>query len=176
MRLEPTPIPGVHVVELEPIADERGAFARTFCWDTFAQAGITFDAVQCNTSLNTKKHTLRGMHYQQAPHGEPKLVRVTQGRVFDVAVDLRPDSPTHRQWFGLELSADNHQSLYIPDGCAHGFITLEDDCEVFYMMGAPYVADAARGVRYDDPAFGIDWPAAPAVIGDRDAHYPDYTP
>lgn len=174
MQLSPTPIPGLHVVKPLPIIDERGAFARTYCRQTFAAAGIEFEVVQCNTSSNTKKHTLRGMHYQKAPHGEPKLVRVTCGRVFDVAVDLRPDSPTYRGWFGVELAADNNQSLFIPAGCAHGFLTLEDDCEVFYLMGATYHAAAGGGVRYDDPAFAIDWPAAPAVIGDRDRTYPDF--
>ena len=171
MHIQATPIPGVHVTTLSPITDERGIFTRTYCRQTFIDAGIEFDVVQCNTSINTKKYTLRGMHYQLAPHGEPKLIRVSRGRVFDVAVDLRLESPTYRQWFGLELSADNLQGLYIPKGCAHGFLTLEDDCEVFYQMGQAYHAEAACGVRYNDPAFGIDWPAAPAVISDRDANY-----
>ena len=132
---------------------------------------------QCSTSFNARAGTLRGMHYQADPHGEAKLVRCTRGAVHDVIVDLRPDSPTHRRWFGIELSADNGTALYVPVGMAHGFQTLEDGSEVLYMMGHEYVPDAARGVRWDDPGFGIEWPEPPAggrTISARDAAYPDY--
>ncbi|MEA2171495.1 MAG: dTDP-4-dehydrorhamnose 3,5-epimerase [Solirubrobacteraceae bacterium] len=177
MRLEPTGLAGLTVVCLERRGDERGTFARTFDAELFAAAGLDATVVQCNTSSNTLAHTLRGMHYQRAPHGETKLVRVTRGAIFDVAVDLRPDSVTYCRWFGLELRAEGEESLFIPDGFAHGFQTLSDDAEVSYQMGAPYVAEAADGVRWDDPAFGIEWPAAPRrIISERDAAWPDFHP
>jgi dTDP-4-dehydrorhamnose 3,5-epimerase len=131
---------------------------------------------QCNASFNARAGTLRGMHYQAEPHGEPKLVRCTRGAIFDVAVDLRAGSPTYCRWYGVELSADNRYAFYIPPVLAHGFQTLTDDCEVLYQMGERYVAEAARGVRWDDPAFGIEWPEADGerIISERDASYPDF--
>jgi len=174
MTFEPTPLPGVVVVRPQPFADERGYFARTWDGELFAAQGLNPAVAQCSASFNVEAGTLRGMHYQAAPHGECKLVRCTRGRVFDVALDLRPDSATFRQWFGVELSAENGAALYIPEGCAHGFLTLEEASEVFYMISAAFVPDAARGVRWDDPAFGIQWPGPVRVVKDRDAAYPDF--
>ena len=172
-----TPLPGAYVVELEPLRDERGWFARTFDAATFAEFGLDPAVVQCNVSFNERAGTLRGMHFQAAPHGEPKLVRCTRGAVFDVIVDLRPDSPAFCRWFGIELRGGGTSSLFIPTGLAHGFQTLEDASEVHYQMGHQYVPSAANGVRWNDPAFGIEWPDQPAtgpIISERDAAYPDY--
>lgn len=176
MKLAPTAIDGVMVVELEPIGDERGWFARTFDAALFAQAGLDPAVVQCNLSYNARRDTVRGMHFQAEPHGEPKLVRCVRGAIFDVAVDVRPGSPTLGRWHASELSADNRRALHIASGLAHGFQTLTDDCEIEYMMGAPYVPGAARGVRWDDPAFGIEWPAPAGdrTISERDRAYPDF--
>lgn len=174
MRFTPTPIAGVVRVEAEPHADDRGLFARLHCPDEFAAAGIAFEPAQTSVSRNPKAGTLRGMHYQATPHAETKLVRVTRGRVFDVAVDLRPDSPTYRQWTGAELSAENLVGLYIGEGIAHGFLTLEADSDVVYQIAPAYRPGHDAGVRWNDPAFGIDWPAAPQLISERDASYPDH--
>ncbi len=172
MYFEETRIPGVVLVRPERFEDARGHFARTWDGEVFARHGLNPAVAQCSVSFNRKRGTLRGMHYQAAPHEEAKLVRCTRGAVFDVAVDLRPDSPTRHRWVGAELTAENGVALYVPEGCAHGFLTLADDTEVFYMISAPYVPEAGRGVRYDDPAFGIEWPAPVHVIHDRDAGYP----
>jgi dTDP-4-dehydrorhamnose 3,5-epimerase len=147
--------------------------------EEFASRGLDTRVDQCSTSFNAREGTLRGMHYQVAPHGESKLVRCTRGAIYDVAVDLRPDSSTYLGWFGLELSADNGCALFVPEGCAHGFQTLADTSEVLYQISTPFVPDAARGVRWDDPAFGIEWPAAPPggrTMASRDAGYPDFAP
>lgn len=169
-----TELPGVVVVELEKLQDERGFFARSFCAEAFAAAGLHSRYPQANISYNRDKGTLRGMHYQAEPKPEPKLVRCTRGTIFDVAVDLRADSPSYRRWTARELSADNHVGLYMPPGCAHGFLTLEADCEVSYLMGESYDPNLMRGLRWNDPAFAIDWPAQPAVISERDAGYADF--
>ncbi|HTO81831.1 MAG TPA: dTDP-4-dehydrorhamnose 3,5-epimerase [Methylomirabilota bacterium] len=174
MKLLPTPIPGVVQVELQPQTDERGSFARTYCEATFRAHGLEPVGVQCNVSVNPKRGTLRGLHFQAPPAEEAKLVRCARGWIFDVAVDLRRDSPTFRQWFGVELDGERGNGLYIPRGCAHGFLTLADDTVVDYRMGAAYVAELARGVRWNDPAFAIAWPFAPLHIGERDAAYPDF--
>lgn len=174
MRFEATAIPGVVRVEAEPRTDERGAFARLHCPEEFAAAGVAFAPVQTSVSSNPRARTLRGMHYQPAPHGETKLVRVTRGRAFDVALDLRPGSPTHRRWVAAELSADNRAALFIPEGVAHGFLTLEPDTDVLYQIAPAYRPGHEAGVRWDDPAFGIAWPANPQLISPRDAQYPDY--
>jgi dTDP-4-dehydrorhamnose 3,5-epimerase len=174
-----TPVAGALVVEPQPIEDERGFFARTFSAEEFAERGLDVRVDQCSVSFNARAGTLRGMHYQAAPHGETKLVRCTRGAIFDVAVDLRPDSPTYLRWAGLELTAENGRALYVPEGCAHGFQTLTDGAEVLYQISTPYVPDAARGVRWDDPAFGIEWPEAPPggrTMSARDAEYPDFDP
>lgn len=171
MRIRPTRISGVAVLDYEVHADARGGFARTFCIDELAAAGLPFTVVQANLSTNIARHTLRGMHYQAPPHGEPKIVACTCGRILDVAVDMRPDSPTYRRWEAIELAPELGRALHIGEGMAHGFLTLEPDSHVTYLMGAPYVPGAARGLRWDDPAIGIDWPAAPEVISERDAGY-----
>lgn len=174
MRFTPTPIAGVMRIQAEPVADERGHFARHFCPDEFAAAGIAMRPLQWSSSWNRAARTLRGMHWQAAPHGEAKLVRPTRGRLFDVALDLRPGSSTLGRWFGAELDARAGDALFIPAGLAHGFITLEDDTEVLYATDAPYHAASARGARWDDPAFGIAWPVAPVVISERDRGWPDW--
>jgi dTDP-4-dehydrorhamnose 3,5-epimerase len=179
VRFAATRIDGVWIIEPEPIRDERGWFARTFDAQAFRERGMDAAVVQCNASFNARRDTLRGLHYQAAPHGEPKLVSCSAGAVFDVAVDLRPGSPTYCEWLGAELSPDDGRMLFIPEGVAHGFQTLRDDSLVIYQMGHEYVPDAARGVRWDDPAFAIDWPAPSSgarTIAERDATYPDYTP
>ncbi|WP_420457005.1 dTDP-4-dehydrorhamnose 3,5-epimerase family protein [Rubrivirga sp.] len=172
MYLAPTDIPGCVVVRPERHADGRGHFARTWDGAVFAAAGLPTTVAQCSASFSERAGTLRGMHWQVAPHAEAKLVRCTRGAVFDVCLDLRPDSPTFRRWHGETLTADNGVSLLVPEGCAHGCLTLEDATEVLYMISAPFVPEAARGVRYDDPAFGIAWPREVTVIHPRDASYP----
>jgi dTDP-4-dehydrorhamnose 3,5-epimerase len=169
-----TQIHGVFILEPERIEDERGFFARTWCQTEFAEHGIATIPVQCNISFNKRKGTLRGMHYQRAPHAENKLVRCTMGALYDVAVDVRPDSPTFKQWVGETLSATNRRMMVIPPGCAHGFLTLEDNTEAFYQMSACYAPKHAAGVRWNDPAFGIRWPGDVVVIVDRDRIYPDF--
>jgi len=174
MRFTPTEIAGVVRVDAEPHRDDRGLFARLHCPDEFAAAGIPFAPAQTSVSRNPHVHTLRGLHYQPAPNAETKLVRVTRGRIFDVAVDLRPASPTYRRWTGAELSAENLAALFIPEGVAHGFLTLEPDTDVIYQIAPAFRPGHEAGVRWDDPAFGIQWPAAPALISPRDAAYPDH--
>lgn len=174
MRFRPTPLPGVVVVEPEPVADERGLFARTFCAEEFEAAGLEPELAQCSLSFNPRRGTLRGMHYQAAPFGEDKLVRCTRGRIWDVALDLRPESPSYLGHFALELSGENRLGLYLPPQVAHGFLTLEDASEVFYQMSVPYAPEAARGVRFDDPAFAIPWPEPVRVASERDRSWPDF--
>ncbi len=176
MIFEPQRIADVVLVRLDRHGDQRGWFARSYCTEEFREAGIAFEVVQANISRNVEPSTLRGLHFQAAPFEEPKLVRATRGRLFDVAVDLRPDSATRCQWVGAELDADTGDALYIPSGFAHGFLTLTADTEISYLMGAAYQPSAARGVRWNDPAFGISWPAEPQVIADRDRDWPDYGP
>ena len=177
MKLVPTELAGAYVVELEPLGDERGWFARTFDAAMFDELGLDARVSQCNTSFNRQAGTLRGMHFQAEPHGEAKLVRCTRGAIYDVIVDVRPASATRGRWVGVELRAGGMTSLFVPAGLAHGFQTLEDDSEVHYQMSYHYVPDAARGVRWDDPAFGIVWPeAAERVINERDRTYPDFRP
>ena len=174
MRFTETEIPGVVLVEGEAHTDERGSFQRLHCPRDFAEAGHPFTPAQTSLSRNARAGTLRGMHYQPAPHGETKLVRCVRGRMFDVALDLRPGSPTHRRWTAAELSPQNGRALLIPEGVAHGFLTLEPDTDVFYQISPMFEPGHEAGVRWDDPAFGIDWPAPPEGISARDAAYPDY--
>lgn len=171
MQFGATAIDGAMIVELDKHEDERGYFARTFCEEEFARAGLEMRVVQTNISHNPKRLTLRGMHYQAEPHGEPKIVHCVRGRIFDVAVDLRSQSPTYRRWAGVELDPDSNRLFYIPRGCAHGFLTLEANSDIVYLMGAPYVAGSGRGVRWDDPVFGIDWPGVAVEISDRDLSF-----
>lgn len=174
MRFSPTAIEGVVVVDIDPATDERGAFARLHCPEEFAAAGHPFVPAQTSLSRNTAALTLRGMHYEAPPRAEAKLVRVTRGRIFDVAVDLRPDSPTYLAWTGAELSADNGRALLIGAGMAHGFLTLEDETDVLYQIDRIFEPGHGRGVRWNDPAFAIAWPGAPRVMSERDATYPDH--
>jgi dTDP-4-dehydrorhamnose 3,5-epimerase len=174
MRFLATDIAGVVIVEAEPHSDARGVFARLHCPDEFAAAGIPFQPAQTSLSTNPTPGTLRGLHFQKAPQAESKLIRAVRGRVFDVAVDLRPDSPTHRRWTATELSATNLRSLFIPEGVAHGFLTLEPDSDVLYQIAPGFTPGHAAGVRWDDPAFGIDWPGVPALMSPADAAYADY--
>ena len=176
MRFAATGIEGVVRVELEPSTDDRGSFARLHCPEEFAAAGHPFAPAQTSLSRNTAAFTLRGLHYEAAPHEEAKLVRVTRGRIFDVAVDLRPGSPTYRQWTGAELSAENGVALLIGPGLAHGFLTLEADTDVLYQIDRIFEPGHGLGARWNDPAFGIAWPTKPRVISDRDAAYPDHGP
>jgi dTDP-4-dehydrorhamnose 3,5-epimerase len=170
------PMAGAWLVDVERAADERGFFARTHCRNEFAARGLAMEFRQSSISYNQRRATLRGMHYQARPHAEAKLVRCTAGAVFDVIVDVRPSSPSCRRWFGTELTAANRRALYIPEGFAHGFISLSDGAEILYMISADHVPDSGRGFRWDDPAIGIDWPLAPATISARDAGYPPFDP
>jgi dTDP-4-dehydrorhamnose 3,5-epimerase len=174
MRFTQTEIAGVVLVDAVSHSDARGAFARLHCPEEFAAAGHPFEPAQTSLSRNPKALTLRGMHYQPAPFAETKLVRCVRGRIFDVAVDLRPDSPTHRRWIGTELSAKNLRAFLVPEGVAHGFLTLEPDTDVLYQIAPTFEPGHEAGVRWDDPAFAIAWPEAPALISERDATYPDH--
>lgn len=170
-----TPLPGVFVIDLELHEDERGFFARTWCTREAAAHAIYVEWVQANISYTKQRGTLRGMHYQRAPHAEGKLIRVTKGEIYDVVVDLRPDSATYKQHVAVRLTAQNRLALYIPAAAlAHGFLTLADDTEVSYRMSAPYAPEAADGIRWDDPAFSIDWPEPINSIAERDASYPNF--
>lgn len=174
MRFTEAALPGLHMVDIDALPDERGHFARTFCAREFAAANLPTAFPQCNISFNAARGTLRGMHWQADPFAEGKLVRCTRGAIFDVAVDLRPASPTYCRWFGVELTAENARALFIPAGFAHGFQALADQSEVFYQMTEFYHHDLGRGVRWNDPAFGIDWPIADPILSPRDAAYPDF--
>lgn len=177
MLLTPTPLPGVLVLDLTPAADDRGFLAVGFSRETFGAHGLNPHVEQMNLSYNASRGTLRGLHYQRAPFEEAKTVRCVRGAAFDVAVDLRPDSPTYCQWFGLELDESNRRALYVPPGVAHGFQTLTENTEVLYTVSAPYTPSHSAGVRWDDVAFGIDWPPAPhRTIHPRDRTYPDFVP
>lgn len=176
MIYTPTALPGVFLVEPERHADARGFFARTYDADELRAHGLNPDISQCSVSYNVAAWTLRGLHYQREPYAEAKLVRCTQGAIFDVVVDLRPDSPGYCHWAAAELTAENRHQMYVPEGCAHGFLTLTDNTEVFYQISAPYRPVGGAGVRWNDPAFGICWPREPVVIAERDASYPDFVP
>ncbi len=171
-----TKLGGAFLVDLAPHTDERGFFSRSYCQREFAQHGLNPNVVQCNVSYNRKRGTLRGMHLQAAPFAEAKLVRVTRGGIYDVILDLREGSATYLQWLGVELTAENHRALYVPEGLAHGFITLADDTEVFYQMSEFYAPECQRGYRWNDPAFGIVWPVSLEVISEKDAALPDFQP
>lgn len=172
LSFERTRLEGVLSVSAKGHEDERGGFMRLYCPTTFRVAGIDFISTQVNLSTNRRRHTLRGMHWQDAPYAEAKLVRVVTGAIYDVVADLRRDSPTFMQWQAFDLSAENGCALFVPEGCAHGFLTLRDETSVLYQMGREHVPGQARGFRYDDPAFAIHWPAAPEVISDADLSWP----
>ena len=172
MRIKPTTIEGVVILRWDLIEDERGSFARTFCMEEMEAAGLPFSVVQTNISRNRARNTLRGLHMQAEPHGEPKIVSCPRGRIWDVALDMREHSATYRDWVAFELHQHSDFALHLPEGIAHGFLTLEPDTEVQYLMGAPYVPGAAMGFRWDDPALAIEWPHQPAALSQRDASYP----
>lgn len=172
MKFQESPLAGAYTIEMDRLEDERGFFARSYSAEEFAARGLPAAMPQSSVSFNARRGTLRGLHYQAEPHAEDKLVRCTAGAIYDVIVDLRPDSPTARRWFGVELSAANHRSLFVPKGLAHGFMTLRDDTEVLYMISVPYAPGFERGLRWNDPAIGISWPTAPSVVSARDAAYP----
>jgi dTDP-4-dehydrorhamnose 3,5-epimerase len=176
VKFVPLGIPGAFLLELEPAADDRGFFARTFCAREFAAAGLEGRLAQTSLSWNPRRGTLRGLHFQAAPHAEAKVVRCVRGTIYDLLVDLRPESHIYRQHLAVELSADRRNAVYIPPGVAHGFLTLTADCEVHYAMSEFYEPAAARGVRWNDPAFGIVLPEPVQVISERDAGYPDFLP
>ncbi|HLK88471.1 MAG TPA: dTDP-4-dehydrorhamnose 3,5-epimerase family protein [Polyangia bacterium] len=175
MIFTPTPLEGVVLIVPQRMEDDRGFFARLTCQREMAEHGLDPTVVQRSVSYNRLRGTLRGMHYQLAPHQENKLVSCLSGAIYDVVVDLRPGSPTHRRWYGATLTPEGMEALFVPRGCAHGFITLADETRVHYEISDFHHAESARGVRYDDPAFGIAWPLAPVVIADRDRSYPAYT-
>lgn len=175
MKFHPTELEGAYLIELEPHLDERGFFARAFGKREFSEHGLDIDLVQCNISFNRQSGTLRGMHLQVPPFAEKKVVRCISGAVFNVIIDLRPSSPTYKKWAGFNLSAENKFALYIPQGFANGFLTLEEDSELFYLMGEYYEPAAGRGVRWNDPTFLIDWPMPADHINERDRLYPDYS-
>ena len=174
MKFTEGTLPGVYLIELERRADARGWFARTWCAKELADHGLSSTIAQVNAQASPKRGTLRGLHYQEAPHAEVKIVRCTRGAIFDVAVDLRPESPTYRRWMGRELTADEGAMLYVPEGCAHGYLTLADDTEVTYFASAFYAPGSARGVRFDDPEIAIDWPvpANELIVSERDRAAP----
>ena len=174
MKFTETKLRGAFIIDPEVIEDERGFFARTWCRRESEAFGLRPDWVQCNVSLNRVKGTLRGMHYQGPPMEEVKLVRCTRGAIYDVIIDLRSQSETQQHWVGVELTAENHRMMYVPQGFAHGFLTLQDQSEVFYQMSQFYSPEHARGVRWNDLAFGIEWPIDVRVIADRDRGYPDF--
>lgn len=174
MKYVSTILPDVWIVDLERQVDERGYFARSWCEKEFGDRGLNPRLVQCSVSYNLRRGTLRGMHYQAAPHAEVKLVRCTRGAVYDVVLDLRPNSPTFTRWMAVELSADNGRAVYIPEDCAHGFQTLTDEAEVFYQMSEVYHPESAHGVRWDDPAFAIQWPGDDKIVSSRDTAFPSF--
>jgi dTDP-4-dehydrorhamnose 3,5-epimerase len=174
MKFSAAPIEGAWLIDLEPHHDERGFFARTWCRQELAAHGLETEIAQESLSHNRQRGTLRGLHVQQAPHEETKIVRCPHGRVFDVIVDVRTTSTTYKKWFGVELSAENRRAIYIPPGVAHGFQTLSDDTDVAYLISEFHTPAAARGARYDDPAFDVAWPLAVSVISERDLNWPDF--
>lgn len=176
LRFTPTILNGAYIVDIEPIADERGFFARSWCKDEFSRQGLNSQLMQCNISCNKAKGTLRGLHYQETPFGEAKLIRCSAGAIYDVIVDLRATSPSYGQWFAAELTAANYRMLYVPEGIAHGFQALEEGTEVFYQMSQAYHEEYARGIRWNDPAFKVSWPLPNPILCKRDESYPDFRP
>lgn len=176
MQFNPTPLKGAYTIDLERKGDERGFFARFFCTEEFSRMGLTNKFLQINNSLTKNKGTLRGMHYQLPPSAEVKVVRCIRGSLYDVILDLRPDSATFGKWYGDTLTAENRRMMYVPQGFAHGFVTLDDDTEALYLVSATYAPQSERGVRYNDPAFGIKWPLDPVEISEKDKNWKDFNP
>jgi dTDP-4-dehydrorhamnose 3,5-epimerase len=176
MKFTETPLPGAYIIDLDKKGDERGFFARYFCKKEYAVHNLHSDIVQINNSLSAQAGTLRGMHYQLAPKAEDKVVRCIKGALFDVIIDLRSDSSTFLQHFGVELTAENRRMLYVPKGFAHGFLSLQDNTETIYLVTEYYAADRERGIRYNDPKFGIQWPVEPSVVSPKDQAHPDFDP
>lgn len=176
MKLISVSLPGAYVIELEPIVDERGFFVRTWCAEEFRSQGLNPNLAQCSLSFNERRGTLRGMHFQAEPHAEAKLVRCCSGAIYDVILDLRRASPTYCKWMAVELTAANRKMVYVPEGVAHGFQTLTDGTEVFYQISESYRPECARGVRWDDPLFGMDWPIRAPILSERDRTFPNHTP
>jgi dTDP-4-dehydrorhamnose 3,5-epimerase len=176
MIFKETKLQGAFIIEVQRLEDDRGFFGRSFCRREFSERRLNPEVVQCNISFNRDTGTLRGMHYQAAPHAEDKVIRCTRGCLYDVIVDLRRESPTFKQWIAVELSEDNRQMLYVPKGFAHGFQTLTDNTEIFYLMSEFYHPESSRGARWNDPAFGIQWPEGErAILSERDRNWTDYT-
>lgn len=175
MKFHESDIPGVFLIESEPHSDERGFFARLYCPDEFASAGISFTPAQVNLSRNIRSHTLRGLHYQEPPYAEAKLIQVTRGSAYDVVVDLRRDSATFGKWIAFDLDAASTRAIFVPEGCAHGFLTLEPDTDVLYHMTPAYVPGHAKGYRWDDPVLNIRWPAEPNFLSASDTAWPDFS-
>lgn len=176
MKFNKTPLTSAFLIEMEPIVDNRGFFARTWCADEFKLNGLNPKLAQCSISFNARKGTLRGMHFQDAPFMEAKLVRCSSGGIYDVIVDLRPNSPTFRKWFAAELTSENRKMIYVPEGFAHGFQTIADNTEVIYQISETYHPESARGIRWNDPWFGIKWPIENPLLSERDAAFPEFTP
>ena len=176
MKFVPTPLHGAHTIELEKRGDDRGFFARMFCRTEFSDAKLVPDFVQMNNSLSAKKGTLRGLHYQLAPSAEVKVIRCVRGALWDAIIDIRPDSPTFGKWFGAELTAENRRLMYAPRGFAHAILTLADDTEALYLVSDYYAPKEERGIRYNDPKFGVQWPIEPVEISDKDRNWPDFDP
>ncbi|MBC6903957.1 dTDP-4-dehydrorhamnose 3,5-epimerase [Saccharophagus sp. K07] len=174
MKFQETKLAGAYIVDLNLLQDERGFFSRIFCRNEFEQHGLVSDVVQGNMSWNRSKGTLRGMHFQYSPYQETKFIRCVRGAIYDVIIDLRKDSPTYKQWIGVELTADNRTALFVPKDFAHGFITLQDDTEVFYLVSQSYQPGSEGGIRWNDPQFQIEWPLEPTCISAKDAAWPDY--
>ncbi len=174
MKFTETKLKGAFIIEIEKLSDERGFFARSWCRKEFEDHGLISRLVQTNVSYNRKKGTLRGMHYQIAPYQECKLIRCTRGAIYDVIIDLRPDSATYKQWTGVKLTADNYSMLYVPEDFAHGFLTLTDNTEITYQVSQFYKPGSEKGIRFDDPAFNIQWPLEVSVISDKDRTWPDF--
>ena len=176
MKFEETNLKGAYIIEIEKNEDYRGFFARTVAKNSFLKLNLEIELFQSNVSFNKKAGTLRGMHYQKHPHEEVKIVRCTKGKIYDVIIDLRTDSNSYKKWFGIELTYENHKMMYVPKGFAHGFLTLEDESEVFYQMSDSYVPESALGIHWNDKSIGIKWPRSPSVISDRDNSYPLIVP
>lgn len=175
MKFTETKLKGAYLIDIDKLEDHRGFFARSWCVNEFADIGLVNNVLQQNISFSKQKGTMRGMHFQIAPYQETKVLRCTRGRIYDVIIDLRPDSPTYKDWFGAELSAENYRMMFVPKDFAHGFLTLEQDCEVTYLVSEVYTPNSERGIRYNDPEIGIAWPGEVVNISDKDKNWPNFS-